>query len=220
MAAVRVPALPAPAFAAREHSTTQLSGARRPLPPRPRRGTPRTSEEERRAILTSALNLGAEYVDVEWRAIEGFTTGVAFRDLVKQSPERIVVSSHDFDGVPADLEWRARAMRATGAGTIKIAVLVSRVSQTLGLKAIAKDGPAVAPVRDDRPPRLGETLTRVLLLGSENTTEAARRHADLLIKPRAEGVGLLEFHQLDTAREAGRVAAREALEQAPASWFA
>jgi predicted acylesterase/phospholipase RssA len=51
-----------------------------------------------------------------------------------------------------------------------------------------------------RPPDLGETLTRVLLLGSENTAEAARRHADLLMKPRAEGVGLLEFHQLDTAR--------------------
>ncbi len=29
----------------------------------------------------------------------------------------------------------------------------------------------------------------------------ARRHADLVIKPRAEGVGLLEFRQLDTARE-------------------
>ena len=71
-----------------------------------------------------------------------------------------------------------------------------------------------------RPPSLGETLTRVLLLGSENTAEAARRHADLLIKPRAEGVGLLEFHQLDTAREAGRAAAREALERAPAGLIA
>jgi 3-dehydroquinate dehydratase / shikimate dehydrogenase len=101
------------------------------------------SEEERRAILTAALDLGAEYVDVEWRAVEGFPTGVAFRDLVQRTPERIVVSSHDFDGVPSDLESRARAMRATGAGTIKIAVLVSRVSQTLGLKAIAKNGPAV-----------------------------------------------------------------------------
>jgi NTE family protein len=56
----------------------------------------------------------------------------------------------------------------------------------------------------------------VLRLGSENTTEAARRYADLVIKPRAEGVGLLEFHQLDAAREAGRLAAREALERAPA----
>ncbi len=78
-----------------------------------------------------------------------------------------------------------------------------------------KNGPTAARARDDRPPRppsLGETLTRVLLLGSENTAEAARRHADLLIKPRAEGIGLLEFHQLDTAREAGR----ETLERASA----
>jgi EmrB/QacA subfamily drug resistance transporter len=79
-------------------------------------------------------------------------------------------------------------------------------------------GPA-AP-RSSRPPKLGETLTRVLLLGSENTSEAARRHADLVIRPQVEGVGLLEFHQLDTAREAGRAAAREALERASAGLFA
>jgi predicted acylesterase/phospholipase RssA len=74
--------------------------------------------------------------------------------------------------------------------------------------------------RPERPPSLGETLTRVLLLGSSNTSDAARRHADLVIKPRAEGVGLLEFTQLDAAREAGREAAREALESAPAMLFA
>jgi hypothetical protein len=33
-------------------------------------------------------------------------------------------------------------------------------------------------------------------------------------------VGLLEFHQLDAAREAGRAAAREALESASALPFA
>jgi 3-dehydroquinate dehydratase/shikimate dehydrogenase len=101
------------------------------------------TEDERRAILATALDLGAEFVDVEWRAVQGSSTGVSFRDLVERSPERIVVSTHDFDGVPPDLESRARAMRATGAGTIKIAVSVSRLSQTLSLKAIAKDGPAV-----------------------------------------------------------------------------
>jgi predicted acylesterase/phospholipase RssA len=68
-----------------------------------------------------------------------------------------------------------------------------------------------------RRPSVLEALTRVLLLGSSNTSEAARRHADWTIAPRNEGVGLLEFHQLDQAREAGRAAAREALEQAPAS---
>ena len=60
----------------------------------------------------------------------------------------------------------------------------------------------------------------MLLLGSSNTSEAARRHADLVIKPRAEGVSLLEFHQIDVAREAGRAAAREALEDAPRTLFA
>jgi NTE family protein len=83
--------------------------------------------------------------------------------------------------------------------------------------------PAPARARADRPPlppSLGETLTRLLLLGSENTAQAARRHADLVIRPHAEGVGLLEFASLDAAREAGRVAAREALDRAPASLVA
>jgi len=66
-----------------------------------------------------------------------------------------------------------------------------------------------------RTPSLGETMTRVLLLASSNTSAAARRHADLVIKPRNDGMGLLEFHQLDRAREAGRRAVHEALEQAP-----
>ncbi|HEY4427140.1 MAG TPA: MFS transporter [Solirubrobacteraceae bacterium] len=78
---------------------------------------------------------------------------------------------------------------------------------------------AERPRRAGVAPGLGETLTRVLLLGSANTSEAARRHADLVIKPRAEGVGLLEFHQLDAARESGRAAAREALESGIGSLF-
>ena len=71
--------------------------------------------------------------------------------------------------------------------------------------------------RAERLPSLGETLMRVLTLGSADTTAAARRHADLVITPRPEGVGLLEFHQLDAAREAGRAAARAALEERRAS---
>jgi NTE family protein len=63
----------------------------------------------------------------------------------------------------------------------------------------------------ERAPSLGETLTRVLLIGSSNTSEEARRHADVVIKPRPDGVGLLEFHQIDAARAAGSAAAREAL---------
>jgi NTE family protein len=73
--------------------------------------------------------------------------------------------------------------------------------------------------RGPRTPGFGETLTRVVLLASSNTSESARRHAALTITPRNPGVGLLEFHQLDRARESGRAAAREALERAPGALF-
>ncbi len=100
-----------------------------------------------------------------------------------------------------------KAMAALGEGPI-IAVDVKATFEGSG----GRRAPQERRVRAEQPPSLGETLTRVLLLGSENTSDAARKHADVVIKPRAEGVGLLEFHQIDAAREAGRVAARAALE--------
>jgi predicted acylesterase/phospholipase RssA len=75
------------------------------------------------------------------------------------------------------------------------------------------------PARPSRPPRLPSlpaTMARIALLSSANTDEAARRYADMTISVRVPGVGLLEFHQIDAAREAGRLAATTALEDAPA----
>jgi NTE family protein len=108
-----------------------------------------------------------------------------------------------------------KVMADMGEGPIIAVDVKATFERSQGGTAVAR----ASGDRSPRPPSLGETLMRVLLLGSENTSEAARRHADLLIKPHAEGVGLLEFHQLDTAREAGRAAAREALERAPAGLF-
>src|ERR671930_2397972 len=53
-------------------------------------------EETRKGLLRQALDGGAEYVDVEWRA--------GFADLIARDTRRVVVSSHDFQGVPADLD--------------------------------------------------------------------------------------------------------------------
>ena len=98
------------------------------------------SEEERHRILGEALARGAEYVDVEWRA--------GFDDLVKPAGgRRIVLSSHDFESVPADLAERARAMRATGAEVIKIAVTAQRLGDCVALaelgQALGRDGAVV-----------------------------------------------------------------------------
>jgi 3-dehydroquinate dehydratase/shikimate dehydrogenase len=94
------------------------------------------SEEERRRLLQQALTLGAEFVDVEWRA--------GFEDLVRAHGPRVVLSSHDFDGVPGDLPDRVRAMRSTGAATIKVAVMTARLADTLPLLEVTRSGPAVA----------------------------------------------------------------------------
>jgi len=93
------------------------------------------SEEERRAILRQALEAGAEFVDVEWRA--------GFDDMIALDPARMVVSFHDFTGIPAGLGDRVAAMRRTGAGTIKVAYAARRLSDTLPLRAIGDAGGAV-----------------------------------------------------------------------------
>ena len=99
------------------------------------------SEQERRAILQRALDLGAEYVDVEFRA--------GFASLVRQDPARVVVSAHDFDGTPVDLAGQVRSMYATGAHTIKVAVMARRLSDTLPLIEIGRSGNAVVIAMGD-----------------------------------------------------------------------
>ena len=93
------------------------------------------SEDERRGILKQALEAGAEFVDVEWRA--------GFDDVIAIDAARAVVSYHDFTGPPAGLDDRVAAMRRTGAGTIKVAYAAHRLSDTLALRAIGEAGRAV-----------------------------------------------------------------------------
>jgi predicted acylesterase/phospholipase RssA len=69
--------------------------------------------------------------------------------------------------------------------------------------ARGSDGAALPGVRD--------ALARAAVLGSLEAAEEARRSAAVVVTPEGDGVGLLEFHQVDELRAAGRRAAREAL---------
>src|SRR5215831_19915363 len=71
-------------------------------------GSFKGSEEERERILMQAFRDGAEYVDVEARA--GFTRLVGM-----EAGRRIVLSAHDFQGMPRDIDDRIRSMLAAGA---------------------------------------------------------------------------------------------------------
>jgi 3-dehydroquinate dehydratase/shikimate dehydrogenase len=92
------------------------------------------SEEERKRILADAIASDADYVDLEWRA--------GFDDLIAAAGgRRIVLSTHDFHGVPIDLLARVHAMRSTGAEVIKIALTTRALSDCLPLLALGAQPP-------------------------------------------------------------------------------
>jgi 3-dehydroquinate dehydratase / shikimate dehydrogenase len=69
------------------------------------------SEEERLDVLRRAIDLGAEYVDVEADAIH----------LIRErGRSRLIASCHDFSAMPADLPALWQRLAATGADVVKI----------------------------------------------------------------------------------------------------
>jgi len=92
------------------------------------------SEAERLGILRRALDLGAEYVDLEWKA------AAALAQWPAELRARVVLSSHDFDAVPADLAARVDDMRRHGTGVVKIAVTAKTLRDALPVIAIGRAG--------------------------------------------------------------------------------
>ena len=64
---------------------------------------------------------------------------------------------------------------------------------------------------EPRVPTIMETLLRSMLMGSAAAIDDARRRAAIVVTPDTRGIGLLEFHQIDRAIEAGRAAGRAAI---------
>jgi NTE family protein len=181
----------------------------------------RLIEELPRSFMCGSAELRSGRLEITrhgplWEAV-GFSINLPVIAPPQVRGRKIFVDGSLVDNLPV------KAMAGMAEGPI-IAVDVKATPK--------RTGPARTRAQHGRPPRarlapgtagaprLGETLTRLLLLGSENTSVAARQYADLVIRPRAAGVGLLDFDQLDAAREAGRVAAREALERAPSGLVA
>ena len=54
-------------------------------------------------------------------------------------------------------------------------------------------------------------IVRAVTVGSIDTVAAARLHADVVISPEVDGVGLMDWKRLDAVRELGRRAAQAAL---------
>jgi 3-dehydroquinate dehydratase / shikimate dehydrogenase len=113
-----------------------LAGRTRPVVvtcrPRWEGGSFDGSEEARIGLLRQAWELGAEHVDVEWRAPG------AGRFLAETGGRRVVLSMHDFEGVPADLDDVVRDMAGTPAAVLKVAVTARTLGDTLPVFALRR----------------------------------------------------------------------------------
>ena len=130
---------------------------------------------------------------------------------------RLLVDGGVLDNLPVG------RMAATGEGPVIAIDVTGRMGgfQRAGRPGLARLGRPVRRYltgREAEVPRLAETIVRTVTVGSADTAQAARRHADLVIQPAVEGVGMLDWRQLERVRQAGRAAARSALE-ANADWL-
>jgi NTE family protein len=128
---------------------------------------------------------------------------------------RLLVDGGVLDNLPV------ATMAATGEGPVLAVDVTGKMGsfrRPLRPRLARLAGPArrFLTGEDAELPRLGETLLRTLTVGSVDTVAAARTHADLVISPSVDGVGLLDWRRLADVRAAGRTAAREALAAAPA----
>ena len=95
------------------------------------------SEDERIRILMRAHDLGAEFIDVEWDADVAALIGA-------RGGRGVIVSRHDFSGLPADLAGTLAMLRSRGGEIAKLAVTTERPSDLLSLlNAIPGDGSSI-----------------------------------------------------------------------------
>ena len=126
---------------------------------------------------------------------------------------RLLVDGGVIDNLPVE----------TMAGRAEGPIIAVDVTQRLGMPSPARRPGLAWMARrmrrvltgyEERLPALPETIAGSIALGSSDTVNAALQHADLVISPRVDGVGMLDWGQLPRALESGRRAAREALEAA------
>jgi predicted acylesterase/phospholipase RssA len=134
------------------------------------------------------------------------------------SGDRLLVDGGVLNNLPVE------TMAARGEGPV-VAVDVSSRFEPPSRDAAGAARPRLARISarvrravigwDEPRPSLGETITRTIVLGSIDTSEAARRHAEFVIAPEVQGIGLTEFARVAEIRAQGAEAARDVLGHFP-----
>ncbi len=84
------------------------------------------SEEERIALLKLAMQMQADFVDIEHDSIQNI-----HRDTVHQSPTKIIVSYHNFRETPGDLAATYQRLGRHGADIVKIVTYATDITDNV-----------------------------------------------------------------------------------------
>jgi NTE family protein len=138
-------------------------------------------------------------------AIPGVFPPVATKD------GKLLVDGGVLDNLPVE------TMASKGEGPVIAVDVTGRMGgmSRAGRPALGRAVRRVLTGGDAHIPHLGETIIRTLTVGSVDTVAAARKHADLVIAPEVDGIGLMDWKALPRAVELGRRAARDALAAHP-----
>ena len=115
---------------------------------------------------------------------------------------RLLVDGGVIDNLPVE----TMARRAEGpiiAVDVTQRLGMPRPARRPGLEGVARRVRRALTGSEERVPRLPETISGSIALGSSDTVNAALQHADLVISPRVEGIGMLDW-RADAARDRDR----------------
>lgn len=95
------------------------------------------SEAARLDVLRQAIDLGAEYVDVEADCVDA---------IADWGQSRLIASRHDFTGMPADLVGQWRELADTGADVVKVVGMARDARDVVPVDEVlaAADRPTIA----------------------------------------------------------------------------
>ena len=95
-------------------------------------------EKERLHILKEAVDLGADYVDVEMRSRESFLKALVAYRSANRKKTRVILSYHDFQGTPPlrVLQRVFDRMNSWGAEVIKIVTLAQSWEDNLNVLSL------------------------------------------------------------------------------------
>jgi len=90
------------------------------------------SEQERGKLLAGAIEAGADYVDIELACLD------EFGELVSHlAPAKLILSNHDFSGLPADLNKRLESIKQHNPTVNKVIYTANCITESFAALDIA-----------------------------------------------------------------------------------